>query len=84
MRGELRDTLTLQNQVARAIAEQIRISLNPKEEGALKNTRVVNPEAYVSYLKGRYFWNKRTAEGLTEAIEYFNEAIAKDPTYSQA
>ena len=82
--GELRDTLTLQNQVARAIAEQIRISLNPQEEGALKNTKVVNPEAYVAYLKGRYFWNKRTAEGLTKAIEYFNEAIAKDPTYSQA
>ena len=82
--GDLRDTLTLQNQVARAIAEQIRISLNPREEGALKNTKVVNPEAYVSYLKGRYFWNKRTAEGLTKAIEYFNEAIAKDPTYGQA
>jgi len=82
--GELRNTLTLQNQVARTIAEEIRISLNPQEEGALKNTKVVNPEAYVSYLKGRYFWNKRTAEGLTKAIEYFNEAIAKDPTYGQA
>jgi TolB-like protein/DNA-binding winged helix-turn-helix (wHTH) protein/Flp pilus assembly protein TadD len=82
--GDLRDTLTLQNQVARAIAEQIQINLNPQEEGALKNTKVVNPEAYVAYLKGRYFWNKRTAEGLTKAIEYFNEAIAKDPTYGQA
>jgi TolB-like protein len=67
--GELRDTLTLQNQVARAIAEEIRISLNPQEESALKNTKVVNPEAYVSYLKGRYFWNKRTGEGLTKAID---------------
>jgi TolB-like protein/Tfp pilus assembly protein PilF len=82
--GDLRDTLALQNQVARAIAERIRIVLNPQEEGALKNNKVVNPDAYVSYLKGRYFWNKRTAEGLKKAIEYFNEAIEKDPTYGQA
>ncbi len=38
----------------------------------------------MSYLKGRYFWDKRTAEGLTKAIEYFNDAIEKDPTYGQA
>ena len=55
--GELRDTLALQNRVARAIADQIRINLSPQEQAALKNVRVVNPEAYVSYLKGRYFWN---------------------------
>ena len=82
--GDLRDTLALQNQVARAIAEQIRISLNPQEDGALKGSKVVDPEAYVSYLKGRYFWNKRTGEALKKAIEYFNEAIAKDPAYGQA
>ena len=82
--GDLRDTLALQNQVARAIAERIRIALNPQEEGALKHSKVVNPDAYLSYLKGRYFWNKRTGEGLKKAIEYFNEAIEKDPTYGQA
>src|SRR5437899_5838054 len=60
--GELRDTLALQNQVARAIADQIRINLNPREEATLKAARVVNPQAYESYLKGRYFWNKRTAD----------------------
>jgi tetratricopeptide (TPR) repeat protein len=82
--GELRDTLALQSKVAQAIADQIRISLNPKEQAALKNVKVVNPEAYTSYLKGRYFWNKRTAESLKVALAYFNQAIEEEPTYAQA
>ncbi len=82
--GELRDTLTLQNKVANAIAEQIRIKLNPQEQAALKNTKLVNPQAYESYLKGRYFWNKRTADGLKVALAYFNQAIDEDPNYAQA
>jgi TolB-like protein/DNA-binding winged helix-turn-helix (wHTH) protein/Flp pilus assembly protein TadD len=82
--GELRDTLALQNQVARAIAEQIRINLNSQEQAALKNMRVVNPQAYESYLKGRYFWNKRTADGLKVALAYFNQAIDEDPKYAEA
>jgi len=82
--GELRDTLALQNQVARAIAEQIRINVNPQEQAALKNVKVVNPRAYESYLKGRFFWNKRTADGLKVALAYFNQAIDEDPNYAQA
>src|SRR5277367_1744466 len=82
--GDLRDTLALQNQVARAIAEQIRVSLNPQEQAALKNVKVVNPRAYESFLKGRYFWNKRTADGLKVAVAYFNQAIEEDPGYAQA
>jgi len=82
--GDLRDTLALQNQVAHAIADQIRISLNPQEEAALKSIKVVNPEAYVSYLKGRYFWNKRTADALKAAVAYFNQAIEEDPNYARA
>ena len=82
--GELRDTLALQNRVAREIADQIRINLTPQEQAALKNVRVVNPEAYESYLKGRYFWNKRTADGLKAALAYFNQAIEEDPKYAQA
>jgi TolB-like protein/DNA-binding winged helix-turn-helix (wHTH) protein/Tfp pilus assembly protein PilF len=82
--GELRDTLALQSKVAGAIAEQIRINLNPQEQAALKTTKVVNPQAYESYLKGRYFWNKRTADGLKVALAYFNEAIDEDPKYAQA
>ena len=82
--GELRDTLALQNRVARAIADQIRINLTPQEQAALKHVKVVNPEAYQSYLKGRYFWNKRTADGLKVALAYFNQSIDEDPKYAQA
>jgi TolB-like protein/DNA-binding winged helix-turn-helix (wHTH) protein/Flp pilus assembly protein TadD len=83
-KGELRDSLALQNTVARAIAEQIRINLTPQEQAALKNVKVVNPQAYESYLKGRYFWNKRTSDGLKVALAYFNQAIEEDPKYAQA
>jgi TolB-like protein/DNA-binding winged helix-turn-helix (wHTH) protein/Flp pilus assembly protein TadD len=82
--GDLRDTLTLQNTVARAIAEQIRINVSPQEQAALKVVKVVDPEALQIYLKGRYFWNKRTADGLKRARDYFEQAIAKEPTYAQA
>jgi len=82
--GELRDTLALQNRVASAIADQIRINLTPQEQAALKNVKVVNPQAYESYLKGRYFWNKRTADGLKVALAYFKQAIEEDPRYAQA
>jgi TolB-like protein/DNA-binding winged helix-turn-helix (wHTH) protein/Tfp pilus assembly protein PilF len=82
--GGLRDTLALQNGVARAIADQIRISLTPQEKAALQNVKVVNPEAYESYLKGRYFWNKRTAGGLKVALAYFKQAIEQDPKYGPA
>jgi TolB-like protein/DNA-binding winged helix-turn-helix (wHTH) protein/Flp pilus assembly protein TadD len=80
--GQLRDTLALQNQVAQAIADQIRINLNSQERAALKNVRVANPQAYESYLKGRYFWNKRTADGLKVALAYFNQAIDEDQKYA--
>jgi len=82
--GELRDTLALQNKVARAIADEIRINLNPQEQAALKNVKVVNPKAYESYLKGRYFWNKRTANSLKVALAYFKQSIDEDPSYAQS
>jgi TolB-like protein/DNA-binding winged helix-turn-helix (wHTH) protein/Flp pilus assembly protein TadD len=82
--GELQDALALQTTVARAIADRIKITLNPRERAALKTTEVVNPEAYVDYLKGRYFWNKRSAESLKVALAYFSQAIDEDPAYAQA
>src|SRR5580700_1839157 len=82
--GELRDTLALQNRVASAIADQIRINLTPQEQAALKSVEVVNPIAYESYLKGRYFWNKRTADELRVALAYFNQAIEQDPKYARS
>jgi TolB-like protein/Flp pilus assembly protein TadD len=80
--GDVRDTLALQKQVARAIAEQIRIQLTPGEQAGLENVKAVDPEAHENYLKGRYFVNKRTAEDLKRATEYFNRAIASDPNYA--
>jgi TolB-like protein/DNA-binding winged helix-turn-helix (wHTH) protein/Tfp pilus assembly protein PilF len=82
--GDLRDTLALQSSVARSIAEQIRGTLKPQEQAALTKSKVVNPDAYEAYLKGRYFWNKRTGDGLKKAIEYFNHAIEIDPNYAEA
>jgi TolB-like protein/DNA-binding winged helix-turn-helix (wHTH) protein len=82
--GDLQDTLALQNSVARAIAEQIQVTLNPQEEAALKKSKTVNAEAYDAYLKGRYFWNKRTKERLVKAIDYFYHAIGTDPDYARA
>jgi len=82
--GDLRDTLALQNRVARAIAEQIRATASQQEQAALQNPKVVNPEAYEAYLKGRYFWNKRTGDGLKKAIDYFDRAIEKDPNFAKA
>lgn len=82
--GDLRDALTLQSQVAHAVAEQIRINLNPQEQAALQKKKPVDPEAYEAYLKGRYFWNKRTANGLKTAVVYFEQAIKQDPNYAAA
>jgi tetratricopeptide (TPR) repeat protein len=58
--------------------------LTPREQAALKRAQAVNPEAYQSYLKGRYFWNKRTPDGLKAALAYFNQAIEEDPKYAKA
>jgi TolB-like protein/DNA-binding winged helix-turn-helix (wHTH) protein/Tfp pilus assembly protein PilF len=82
--GEFRDALALQNRVASAIADQIRINLTPQEQAALKTGKIVNPQAYESYLKGRYFWNKRTPDGLRTALAYFNQAIEEDPKYAES
>jgi TolB-like protein/Tfp pilus assembly protein PilF len=82
--GDLRDTLTLQNKVARAIADQIRINLNAEEQATLTRGKVVDPQAHEAYLKGRYFWNKRTGDDLKKAVEYFSQAIERDPNYAQA
>jgi TolB-like protein/DNA-binding winged helix-turn-helix (wHTH) protein/Flp pilus assembly protein TadD len=82
--GNVRDTLAVQNQVARAIAEQIRIEVTPQEKAALKKEKPIDPEAQEAYLKGRYFWNQRTAAGFKNAVIYFNQAVARDPGYAAA
>src|SRR3984957_1535774 len=81
---DFQDTLALQSKVARDIAEQIQVTLNRQEQAALVKSKTVNPEAYEDYLKGRYFWNKRTGDALKRAIDYFSHAIQTDPTYAEA
>jgi TolB-like protein/DNA-binding winged helix-turn-helix (wHTH) protein/Tfp pilus assembly protein PilF len=78
------DILAVQDDVSRAVAEEIQLRLTPQQQAALARSRTVDPDAYEAYLKGRYFWNKRTEEGFGKAIDYFNQAIAKDPNYAQA
>jgi TolB-like protein/DNA-binding winged helix-turn-helix (wHTH) protein len=82
--SELGNVLTLQSQVASAIVNEIRINLTPEEQKRLATPRVVNAQAYEDYLKGRYYWNKRSEEGLTKAVEYYQRAAEKDPQYALA
>jgi TolB-like protein/DNA-binding winged helix-turn-helix (wHTH) protein len=80
----LGDILALQNQVASAIVSQIRIKLTPQDKKHLAASRVVNSEAFEDYLKGRYYWGKRSEDGLSKAIQYFQAATEKDPHYALA
>ncbi len=81
---ELRDVLSLQSEVAQAIARQIQIKLTPQEQAHFEQIQVVDPEAYEAYLKGRYHWNRRSGKGLQYAVQYFQQAIAKDSAYVAA
>jgi serine/threonine-protein kinase len=82
--GDLRDVLKLQNDVARAIASEVRSKLTPNEQSRLSNSRQIDPRAYEAYLKGRYNWNQRNAAVLRTALESFQHAIDIDPTYAAA
>ena len=81
---ELKDVLALQDSVARTIANQIHIALTPGRQTRLASRANLDPEADEAYLKGRYYWNKRTADGLQKALIYFQQAIDKDPAYGAA
>jgi len=78
------DVLALQNRVSSAIVDEIRINLSPEDKQRLAKTPSVSPEAYEDYLKGRYYWNRRSGEGFTRAIGYFEDATRKDPQYALA
>ena len=78
------DVLTLQNRVSSAIVDEIRINLTKEDKERLAQKPSVSPEAYEEYLKGRYYWNKRSAEGFAKAIGYFEDATRRDPQYALA
>jgi TolB-like protein/DNA-binding winged helix-turn-helix (wHTH) protein/tetratricopeptide (TPR) repeat protein len=78
------DVVILQSEVARAIAHAIQVQLTPQEEARLTRVQSVDPQAYESYLRGRYFWNKRTDVAVRKSIDYFQQAIQRDPNYALA
>lgn len=78
------DVLSLQQRVAGAIVNNIQVDLTPQERQNLKAYQPASSEAYEHYLKGRYYWNKRSEGSLTKAIEYFERATREDPNYALA
>src|SRR4029453_9421696 len=81
---KLSDILAVQEEIAKEISEKLRLSLTSEQQKQLTTGSTVSSEAYQLYLKGRYFWNKRTGDATNKSIEYFNQAIEKDPNYALA
>jgi len=81
---DLRDVLSLQSGIARAIAREIRIKIAPAEQARLTSGRLINHKAYDDYLLGIFYWNKRTEADLRRAIDYFQSAIREDASYAPA
>ena len=82
--GSARDVLTLQRQIATAIAEQIQIQLTPQEKSLLKTEHVVNPDAYEDYLRGHYVVQTGAVKSYERSIVYFKQSIVKDPENARA
>jgi serine/threonine protein kinase/Tfp pilus assembly protein PilF len=80
----LSDILVIQSDIAQEITSKLRLRLTGEELARLTKTHVNDEEAYRLYLKGRYYWNKRTTDGLRRGIEYFNRAIERAPDYALA
>ena len=81
---QLSDVIPLQKEISLRISEKLRLKLSGADEQKLKKNTTADPEAYTLYLKGRYFWNKRSEEGMRKAISYFQHAIDRDPGYALA
>ena len=81
---DLRNVLDLQSEVARTIADRIKITVTPEERLRLSATQTVNPEAHELYLKGTFYNDKWTKEGFERGIEYFNQALQKEPRNARA
>jgi|HubBroStandDraft_1064217.scaffolds.fasta_scaffold32696_1 TolB-like protein/DNA-binding winged helix-turn-helix (wHTH) protein/Tfp pilus assembly protein PilF len=80
----LRDILALQSDVAGSVAREIQLRLTPQQTASLAAAHAVDPQAYELYLKGRYLWNKRNEAAYVKAIDFFDQAIARDPQYARA
>jgi len=80
----LTDIFAVESEIAKTIAETLRAKLSGSEQNAIAARPTENTDAYQLYLRGRFFWNKRTGQNLNKAAEYFNQAIAADPNYALA
>jgi len=78
------DALAVQQEIAQVISTRLRPKLSGEEQRQVAKRETTNPEAYQLYLKGRYYLDKRTKEATNKAIEYFQQAIDKDPNYARA
>ena len=78
------DILSMQRAIAGQISNHLRLKLSGSDQNRVTRSYTQNADAYQLYLKGRFLWNKRTSESLEKSIEYFNQAIEKDPTYALA
>ena len=78
------DVLRLEGEVSQAIAHEVGIKLTPQAQHRLEHKSTTNPEARDAYLRARYFFDKDDKEGATKCLQYFQEAIAKDPSYAEA
>jgi hypothetical protein len=81
---KLADIVAVQGEISKEISERLRLRLTGEEQKRLTKRYTENSEANQFYLKGRYHWNRRTAEGLKKGIEYFQYAVEKDPGYAPA
>lgn len=81
---DFRDLLILQKEVARAVADEVKVTLSPTERERLSSAESLDPDAYQAYLRGRYFWNQRTRESMERAVDYFQLAAARVPGFSLA
>jgi len=81
---KLADIQGIQEEISKSIAENLRIELSGKEQQQLARRDTQDPEAYQLYLQGRYYWNKRTKEGVKKGLDYFEQAVQKDPNYALA
>jgi len=80
----LGDLVQVQGEVAQSVAQEIRVQLSPEVRETLAGAQPVDPEVYSDYLKGRFFWNKRSGDGLTTAVGFFEQAIQRNPKYAPA
>jgi TolB-like protein/Flp pilus assembly protein TadD len=81
---KLTDIFAVESEIAKTIAETLQARLTGSEKSSIMKTPTVNPEAYELYLKGRFFSEKRTGADIRKSIEYYDQAIAKDPNYPLA